>query len=428
MNHKKVLKKVARSLPGFRTYIEVAEKEKKDLQQTIKTLEVRNDEWAAEVRMLRRDDKRLEIVWPVLKKDLIAADFEKKKAEKKPLQAPRKPPFHISWVVPPMGKGTGGHVDIFRTINYLESKGHTCNVYFYDPLETSSFEELKQSLQSYPKIAATLFYNTKKIADCDALFATHWYTAYPVFNYQGRAKKYYYVQDFEPFFEPVGSYSTLAENTYKFGFRGLTLGSWLSEKLSKEYGMQCDHFELGTDSNIYSLQNRSKPRKKVLFYSRPVSPRRGFEIGVLALEIFHAAHPEYEINFLGWDMSRYDIPFPFVDKGILSPKDLNRLYNECAAGLVLSFTNMSLLPLEMLSSGCTPVMNDAKHTRMVGYSDKLKYATPTPQSLADALHEAVKNSQKKNHAKDNSSYTNNFKWEASNEKIEQILLTELGNL
>jgi hypothetical protein len=46
------------------------------------------------------------------------------------------------------------------------------------------------------------------------------------------------VQDFEPYFEPVGSYSTFAENTYRFGFHGITLGEWLSKKLTNEYGYE----------------------------------------------------------------------------------------------------------------------------------------------------------------------------------------------
>lgn len=425
MKPKNFLKKTVRALPPVKKYVSKKEKIEKELRQTVEGLEKRNNEWAAEVRELRQDDKRLGVVWPVLKEDIIAADFEKKISNRR-VPSSKKPPFKISWVVPPMGQGTGGHMDIFRTINHLESKGHECAVYFYDPLRTSSLESIKKSLASYPSIKAALFYNEKKIMDCDALFATHWYTAYPVYNHQGDAKKYYYIQDFEPFFEPQGSYSTLAENTYKFGFRGLTLGSWLSEKLSREYGMECDYFELGTEQTLYHLKESSKPRNKVLFYARPVTPRRGFEIGTLALEIFHKAHPEYEINFLGWDMSRYDLPFPFVNNGILSPEKLNELYNECAAGLVLSFTNMSLLPLEMLSAGCTPVVNDAYHTRKVSYKDRLKYAAPTPKALAHAIHETVIKAGDKTHAKENSEYAKNFQWAASNQKIEKILLKELG--
>jgi glycosyltransferase involved in cell wall biosynthesis len=136
------------------------------------------------------------------------------------------------------------------------------------------------------------------MADSDAIIATNWYSAYPVYNYKGSAKKFYFVQDFEPYFEPVGSYSTFAENTYRFDFRGITLGEWLSKKLTKEYGMKCDFIKMGADVSEYKLMNKGE-RKKILYYARPVTPRRGFELGSLALELFSKQHPEYEIHCLG---------------------------------------------------------------------------------------------------------------------------------
>jgi glycosyltransferase involved in cell wall biosynthesis len=149
-------------------------------------------------------------------------------------------------------------------------------------------------------------------------------------------------------------------------------------------------------SSDYKLTNKSE-RKKILYYARPVTPRRGFELGSLALQIFNKMHPEYEIHCLGWDLSRYDLPFPFVNRGILNAEELNNLYNECATGLVLSFTNMSLLPLEMMAAGCIPVLNEAEHTKMVPFSGQMEYAEPNPAALADALHNIVsdKNIQKR---------------------------------
>jgi hypothetical protein len=94
-----------------------------------------------------------------------------------------------------MGPVSGGHADIFRTVSYLESKGHACNVYFYDPQHGSSLVTIQKNLEKYSPIKAKLFYNAKDMADCDAIFATSWHTAYPVLNYKGAAKKYYFVQD-----------------------------------------------------------------------------------------------------------------------------------------------------------------------------------------------------------------------------------------
>jgi glycosyltransferase involved in cell wall biosynthesis len=432
MKSRKAVGKVARKLPISGTYlhlndakrlVETQKQEMAGMRHVIKQLEDRNDEWAAEVRHLRRDDQPLDIIWPVSPKEIVAADWHKPPQTAGP--AKHQPPYTFNWVVPPMGQVSGGNVSIFRVIAYLESKGHTCRVYFSDARGVPTFEDVKRVMHEYPSIQAELFYNAEVMKPCDAIFATSWPTAYTVFNFDKARRKFYFVQDFEPYFEPVGSYSTLAENTYRFALHGVTLGKWLADKLHEEYGMVCDAVDLGVDSTEYYLTN-PKPRRKVLFYTRPVSPRRGFELGILALEQFHKLHPEYEINLLGWDMSRYDIPFPFVNNGILSPEKLNELYNQCAAGLVLSFTNMSLLPLELLSSGCQAVMNDADCTRQVSYAAQLRYADPNPAALATALYQAISDAEQPKVIKELADYAKHFQWVDSNQRIEKLLRRELA--
>jgi glycosyltransferase involved in cell wall biosynthesis len=425
MKPKKIAKKIVYRLPKVGPYITGMQDELTGHREAIEQLELRNKQWEDEVRTLRGDPESLKIVWPVSKKDIVAADWQK--PFKAPARKAHKPPFTITWVIPPMGSSSGGHLDIFRTVKYLESQGHRCQIHFYDPQETSSMEIIRENLPKYDPIKAELFYNQiDNIADCDAIFATNWHTAYPVFNYKGSAKKYYFVQDFEPYFDPVGSYSTFAENTYRFGLRGLTLGRWLTEKLSAEYGMKCDYFEQGVNPAHYNLTNPGGARKRILFYARPVTPRRGFELGVAALEIFHKAHPDYEIVFVGWDTTPYEIPFPYVNKGILNAEQLNELYNNSAAGMVLSLTNMSLLPLEMMAAGCSPIVNDGPQTNLVPYGEHIRYAAAQPKTLAKALHEAVSVDSQAKQAKQLAAYAEGFHWNDAFKKINDILIDELS--
>ncbi len=393
-----------------------------NLTATVEALKARNEAWEAEVRAMRGDAKSLKVLWPVFEQDLLTATINDKQAE---VNRPSVPPYTFNWVVPPMGPVSGGHADIFRFVKHLETTGNTCRIYFYDPLEQYSMETIVTNLKNYPKLDAEIFYNDQDMAACDAIFATSWHTAYPVVNYRGNGKKFYFIQDFEPFFDPVGSYSTLASNTYKFGLHGLTLGSWLAEKITKEYGMTCDALDFGVDLQEYSLLN-PKPRKEVLFYARPVTPRRGFELGVLALQDFHTKHPDYIINFVGWDITPYQIPFPYVNQGILPVEGLRELYNRCAAGLVLSFTNMSLLPLEMLASGCQPVVNDEYHTRMVDFNDLLQYTDTTPSAISDNLYASCQRLQSKQEIKRIATKASEFQWTAMYDKIDKILLRELS--
>ena len=65
------------------------------------------------------------------------------------------------------------------------------------------------------------------------------------------------------------------------------------------------------------------------------------------------------------------------------------MYNRSLAGLVLSATNVSLVPHEMLAAGCIPVVNDGEQNRMVLDNAHVAYAPATPFELAAKLCEIV---------------------------------------
>lgn len=307
--------------------------------------------------------------------------------------APKKPKkqLTINWLMPPPGKGSGGHMTIYRFIKYLEQSGHICRIYFHNPGIGSSVEAVKAVMgESFPNVKAPMQWLKKneEMEPADAIFATSWQTAYTIYNSKLKAKKFYFVQDFEPSFYPMGSMYILAENTYRFGLRGITAGGWLKKKLHDNYNMITDSFSFGSDNSVYSF-DKNVDRKEIVFYARPTTERRAFELGILALDIFHKKHPNYIINFIGWDVSEYKIPFPHKNLGILTPSELNSLYNRCSASLVMSLTNMSLLPLELLSSGCIPVVNDGDNNRLVSDNKYIAYSNNDPLSLANKLFEVV---------------------------------------
>lgn len=299
--------------------------------------------------------------------------------------------LRFNWILSPPGKGSGGHQNVFRFIKFLEEAGHHNRIYLYSNSQHGPVRDIRAEMgSSYPHLEAPMEWldDDCHMEPADGMFATSWETAYPAFNSTLEGKRFYFVQDFEPYFYPVGTRSVLAETTYKFGFFGITAGSWLAEKLSTEYGMRTHHYEFAADEELYRHTN-SGPRQEVLFYVRPFTERRGFEIGIMALDLFHAKHPEYRINLVGWDVSIHAIPFPYENLKTLELTQLSDLYNRCAAGLVLSFTNMSLLPLELLGSGTIPVVNDAPNTRMVSDNPFIAYSAADPASLAATLSETV---------------------------------------
>jgi glycosyltransferase involved in cell wall biosynthesis len=369
---------------------------------------------------------RRRLYLPVSLSDVEEADWAE------PGQAARHKPAHpgpqvIGWVVPPVGPGSGGHLNIFRFVRYLEGRGHTCRVYIYDPHKTQPPATTAQVLRDhYSPMRATVEPDFSTFAGCDAIFATSWETAYPVRNARVDASKFYFVQDFEPSFYPVGTDSVLAENTYRFGLYGITAGSWLAQKLQGDYGMACDHYEFGSDFGRYHCDNGDR-RSKIFFYARPVTARRGFELGVLALDRFHQIRPDYEIHMAGWPVKGWQLPFPFVDHAVLSLDQLNDFYNSCAAALVLSLTNFSLLPLELLAAGCIPVMNDGPNNRLVSNNPHLVFTRPTPRALAEVLAEVVDQPDLPEIALRASQSVAGLDWEESGAQLERIMLRVMGS-
>lgn len=294
----------------------------------------------------------------------------------------------VAWIMSPPGLGSGGHQNIFRFIKVLEDAGHTVRVYLYGDSEYGPDEvaSIVSESSSYPTVAASFERLTDQgvASDVTAIVATSWETAYPSFRDSSRARRFYFVQDFEPWFYPVGSASVLAENTYRFGFTGITAGRWLSEKLRTDYGMPTHHYDFGADPTSY-FRTTAGVRDEVFFYARPSTDRRGFELGLMALQLVAQQRPDVTINLAGESLRGIEIPFEHVSLSGLSLEQLNTVYNRCATGLVLSLTNMSLLPLELLAAGVIPVVNDAPNNRLVSDNPFIDYVALSPRAVADRM-------------------------------------------
>ena len=234
------------------------------------------------------------------------------------------------------------------------------------------------------------------------------------------------MQDFEPWFYPLGARNALAEHTYRMGFHAITAGRFLSAKLNAEYGMAADAFDFGSDS-AYHLVDGVSVRDGIVFYARPEpwAARRAFELGVMALQLFAQRHPDITIHFYGSRIGK--LPFPFKDHGLLRPSELNKIYNRCFAGLSLSMTNVSLVPHEMLSAGCIPVVNEAEHNRIVLDNPFVRYAGPTPHALADALSDVVSTKDFATLATSASASMSSASWEEAGRIVERSIRRALVN-
>jgi hypothetical protein len=323
-------------------------------------------------------------VMAVRRTDVMAADLSRRFAPAIPEIVPGRP-LIVNWVTTPPSPGSGGHTTLFRIVRYLEAHGYHNRVYLYD-VYRGDLIYYRSILSDYFDFHGPVANVDDGMEDAHAVMATAWPSAYPVFNSTCTGKRFYFVQDFEPFFHPVGAMSLLAENTYRMGFHAVTAGKWLCRKLNEEFGMAGDSFEFGCDTASYSRVQNTK-RSGLVFYARPEAARRGFELGLMAMEIFAARHPETDLHFYGEKVG--SLPFPFMNHGRVTPRKLNQIYNHCYAGLSLSLTNVSLVPHEMLAAGCIPIVNDGEQNRIVLDNPFVRYAAPYPHALASELEAVV---------------------------------------
>ncbi len=322
---------------------------------------------------------------PVRRLDVLAADLSHPPHIYMP-EVQGGEPLVVNWVTIPAGPKSGGHTTIFRMIRYLEAHGYRNRLYFYNVYggDLQYYESIARSFYGFQGPIKTL--DASGMENAHAVFATAWATAYPVFNDRCQGKRFYFIQDYEPYFYPVGALSLLAENTYRMGFHAITAGKWLAQKLRREFGMEADSFDFGCDTSAYR-QLPGVQRNGIVFYARPEAARRGFELGLMTLELFASRHPEIDIHLYGERIG--SVPFRCIDHGRVSPDQLNHIYNRCYAGLSLSLTNVSLVPHEMLAAGCIPVVNDAEQNRIVLDNPFVRYAEPYPQALVTELESLV---------------------------------------
>jgi glycosyltransferase involved in cell wall biosynthesis len=305
-----------------------------------------------------------------------------------------KTPLILNWVFPEPIPGSGGHMDIIRMINLLSSFGHHNRAYVVPRIslwDKNDLEIRDAVRRQFGPLRANLYkWDGGLMDESDGVILTHWTTAYMIEEVRNSSKVFYFVQDWEPFFFPMSDQYLRAEQTYKMGFSCITLGPWLTERLTSWYDADADYFDFAVDHEIFYPRSVKKPeRPRVCFYARPSTPRRLFPMGVQALELVHERRPEAEIVFYGVDddeLRRYHVPFPHTNRGILNEEELAELFSSCDLGIVLSSTNCSLVPPEMMACRCAVVDLDRETVKgVLEHRVNAMLAEPTPEGIAEAV-------------------------------------------
>jgi glycosyltransferase involved in cell wall biosynthesis len=195
----------------------------------------------------------------------------------------------------------------------------------------------------------------------------------------------YLVHDHEPEFFATSAESHWAAETYRFGLFHIAASPWLREVLEQRYGAEATTFRFGVDHDTYRPQRVARRRDTVAFYSRHVTPRRAVPLGLLALAELHRRRPDVRIVMFG-DHAPPETTFPYERAGIAGHAALAALYGEATVGLVLSMTNYSLVPQEMMACAlpCVDLAGFSAES-VFGGDGPVELAAFDPGALADAV-------------------------------------------
>ena len=361
----------------------------------------------------------------------LVADQKKVPFDRAAFEKRDKDSIVVSWVIPPLGPGSGGHLDIFRAIDLLSGMGLKHRVYIYGGNEGIPSSDLKKTVKEYYGIYLgqnEIYANVRKMRYTDAIVATSWITAYIVRNFDNAVSKFYFVQDFEPYFYPMGSEYCFAENTYKFGFRGITAGDWLAQKLREEYGMETQAFSFSYERELYHPGEKKDDVNRVFFYARPYTERRAFEMGVLALEKLAEEIPDLEVIFAGQKLIGYEFKFQYKDMGIMRLDELSDMYAQCDLCLVLSMTNLSLLPMEIMASNSVVVSNRGPNNEWLCSEENSVMVETDPIDIAEKMKYYLTHKQELASKREKGrSYVETLTWEKELRKVYDFIVASVSS-
>lgn len=290
----------------------------------------------------------------------------------------------VAWFIPQLLKGSGGHRTIFQNMQALIEEGYKCDAYIGDNNRHTPKELFDQINEFYGKFDGDVFSSwDEPLKKYDAVVATAYNSAFVV-NKIDCDKKAYFIQDFEPYFFAMGSDYISAENTYKYGFYGITIGKWLSHKMRDEFNLKTSYFNFCADLNVYKKINDVKKEDAICFIFQPDKPRRCDNIALKALQIVKKLRPEVKIYTYG-SPKRQITNIDVNQLGIIPIEECNKLYNKCKVGLCMSSSNPSRIPFEMMAAGL-PVVELYRDNNLYDFPNNgVLLADSTPEAIATAI-------------------------------------------
>ncbi len=263
-------------------------------------------------------------------------------------------PLHVACVIPPFSRGSGGHNSILQIMRRLELMGHTVSYWIDDELGLFKADRparIRRDMREwFAPIEGPVFYGLDQWYGADVAVATGWQTAHGVMMLPGCRSRVYLVHDHETEFYATSVESRWAEATYGLDMHAICASPWLESLVRDRYGRTTSLFDFGVDHAAYAPRrspDAATPSPSTAATSPHAARSRS---ALMALQELRERRPELRVVSFGNDVE-IDMPVPYEHAGILSPEELSWLFSEATVGLVLSLTNYSLIPQEMLACG-----------------------------------------------------------------------------
>ena len=314
----------------------------------------------------------------------LPKEIKEKQEIRRSLMYPLLPKKKIAWVIPHPGKGSGGHRTIIQNVNALLRAGYECDIFVEDDGVSTSDIVRRKINEWYEPCDAGIFVGFDFKKDYDLLFATGWQTIDFVKKLPAK-KKAYFIQDYEPWFFPMGDQYLITENSYKYGFLPVTIGKWLAHKMDSEFNTPAEYFDFGADLNVYKHLDNVEKENAICYVYQPEKPRRCDYIGLKALKLIKALRPDVKIYLYGSELVTRPIDFECENLHINPVEECNKLYNKCKVGICLSASNPSRIPFEMMAAGL-PVVELYKENNLYDLPDGgVLLSDTTPEAIASSV-------------------------------------------
>ncbi|MBR3225029.1 MAG: GBS Bsp-like repeat-containing protein [Atopobiaceae bacterium] len=275
---------------------------------------------------------------------------------------------------------------IFRHIDYLQSCGAQCDVCPTGDIGRS-FVQLNRRVSRYYGLKDVRLVDVTHLGESEpydmAIATMHTTVSYAI-AVPSRTKAYF-IQDFEPWFYPMGNEYLSALSTYNEQLTPIVIGRWLAARMHDDFGHQAFVTDFCADQDIYRPLANAPVERAVCAIWQPEKPRRCAALVEETFALLHELRPDLRLYLYGSRERCAKLHGVAQNLGLLSKEECNELYNKCLAGLCISSSNPSRIPFEMMAAGL-PVVDIHAQNNLFDFCDESALlARPTPDALAEAI-------------------------------------------